>query len=177
MASSPNQHLVLAFFESEPAADGAADALRSWVKANPKVHLEAIGVLAQDEAGQVKQHKLGPRQARKGIGVGAVLGAVAAVLSGGVSLIEGVAVGGAGGGLVGSLFHKGLGMTEDDVARISARLDSGHAALGALVPANQAPSVSAELEALGGEPEVHAVEQVEQAAEPSTATATSPPAA
>jgi uncharacterized membrane protein len=173
MAPPPNQHLVLAFFDGEQAADGAADALRSWAKANPRVQLTAIGVLVHDEDGRVKTHKLGPREARKGIGIGVVLGAVAAVLSGGVTLLEGVVVGGAGGGLLGGLFHKDLGMTEDDVARISARLDAGHAGLGVLVPANQAPAVSAELEALGGEPEVHAVEQV---ADSPTTPAGSPPA-
>ena len=68
-----------------------------------------------------------------------------------------MAVGAAGGGLVGSLFHKGLGMNKEDVGRIASSLDDGHAAVGALVPANQADAISAELEALGGEPEVHEV--------------------
>ena len=168
-----NQHLVLAFFESEQAADGAADALRSWAKANPRVHLDAVGVLVEDEHGEVKTHKLGPRETRKGVGVGAVLGVVAAVASGGITLVEGAAVGVGGGGLVGALFHKGLGITEDDAGRIGARLDAGHAALGALVPPNQAPAITAELEALGGEPEVHEVETSSK--EPTPAPASAPP--
>jgi hypothetical protein len=49
-----NQQLVLAFFESEDAADGAADALRGWAKTNRSVQLEAVGVLAKDEQGNVK---------------------------------------------------------------------------------------------------------------------------
>ncbi|TMM17101.1 MAG: DUF1269 domain-containing protein [Actinobacteria bacterium] len=155
MASNPN--LVLALYESEDAADAAADALRGWAKTNRRAQLDAVGVLVKDDEGNVKTHKLGPRKGKKGIGVGTVLGVVGAVASGGVTLLEGVAVGAAGGGLVGSLFHKGLGMNKEDVGRIASSLDDGHAAVGALVPANQADAISAELEALGGEPEVHEV--------------------
>jgi hypothetical protein len=102
MAGNPT--LVLAFFESEETADGAAGALLGWAKGNRMVQLDAVGVLVKDAQGDLKRHKLGPREGTKGIGVGA-----------------------------------------------------GHAAVGALVPANQAPAVSEELEALGGEPELHEV--------------------
>jgi len=155
MASKP--HLVLAFFENEDAADGAAHALGEWAKENRRVQLDAVGVLVKDEEGEIKSHKLGPREGRKGIGVGAVLGVVGALASGGLTLIEGAALGGASGGIVGSLFHKGLGMSSQDLTRIGGRLDEGHAAVGALVPPRQAESVSEELEALGGEAETHRV--------------------
>jgi uncharacterized membrane protein len=155
MAAKPN--LVLAFFESEEAADAAAQKLEEWAKSNPGANLESVGVLVKDDQGEVKTHKLGPREVRKGMGVGLVLGIVAAVATGGVTLLEGVAVGGAGGGAVGAFFHKGLGMSSDDLSRVSSRLDAGHAAVGALAPAAQAAAVSAELEALGGDPEVHEV--------------------
>ena len=152
-----NQHLVLAFFESEDIADGAADALRGWAKQNSRARLAAVGVLVKDADGNVKTHKLGPRDTRKGIGIGTILGVVGAAASGGITLLEGVAVAGAGGGVLGSLFHKGLGMSKEDVSRISSSLDEGHAAVGALVPANQADAVMVELESLGGEPEVHEI--------------------
>jgi hypothetical protein len=103
------------------------------------------------------------------MGVGAVLGVVAAVASGGITLVEGVAIGGGGGGVIGSLFHKGLGMSEDDAARIGSRLDTGHAAVGVLARANQVPAITAELESLGGEPETHEVAP-EVAATVATAT-------
>ena len=94
MASNPN--LVLALYESEDAADAAADALRGWAKTNRRAQLDAVGVLVKDDEGNVKTHKLGPRKGKKGIGVGTVLGVVGAVASGGVTLLEGVAVGAAG---------------------------------------------------------------------------------
>jgi len=97
MAGNPT--LVLAFFESEETADGAAGALLGWAKGNRRVQLDAVGVLVRDEQGDVKTHKLGPREGKKGIGVGAVLGVVAAIASGGLTLVEGAALGGAGGGV------------------------------------------------------------------------------
>src|ERR1700704_1559533 len=102
-----NDQLVLGFFESEQAADGAAGALRSWAKTNRRVQLEAVGVLVKGDDGNVKTHKLGPREGKKGMGVGAVLGVVAAVASGGITLVEGVAIGGGRGGGVGSLLPQG----------------------------------------------------------------------
>jgi hypothetical protein len=149
--------LVLAFFESETDADAAATSLAEWAKTNPNLRLDALGVLAKDENGEVKTHKLGPRETTRGIGIGMALGVVAAVASGGVTLLEGVAVGGLGGGGLGLLFRKGLGMSQDDAERIASRLDSGHAAVGALVIPAQAPALIERLEQLGGEPEAHEV--------------------
>ncbi len=149
--------LVLAFFESEAAADTAAKRLADWAKTNPYARLGAIGVLVRDADGEIKTHKLGPRETRKGAGVGVALGIVAAAASGGFTLLEGVAFGGLGGGGVGYLFKKGLGMTEEDAERIGARLDQGHAAVGALALPEQEDGITRKLEELGGEPEVHEV--------------------
>jgi uncharacterized membrane protein len=161
-----NSHLVLAFFPSESEADGAASALRGFARQNKRVQLEAVGVLVQDAEGNVKTHKLGPTESRKGIGIGAVLGLVAGIASGGLTLAQGAALGAGGGGVLGLLVHKNLGMSKEDLERIRSRLDDGHAAVGALVPSNQAPAIVEELEALGGEPQTHVVAT---AAEPSPA--------
>jgi hypothetical protein len=64
------------------------------------------------------------------MGVGVALGLVAAIPSGGLSLVGGVLGGGAGGGVIGEFFHKGLKMTDDEAARIGRELDAGHAAVG-----------------------------------------------
>jgi uncharacterized membrane protein len=162
-------HLVLAFFPNERAADDTAAVFKEWVKSNPWVDLEAIGVLVKDEHGNVKTHKLGPREGARGIGVGAVLGIIAAVPTGGLSLVEGAAVGGAGGGVVGSLFHRGLGLSGRDAARIAGRLEAGQAALGVLVPPQQAAAISGELARLGGAAEIHEVS--EDAVQEATTTA------
>jgi uncharacterized membrane protein len=149
MADKPQ--LVIAYFESEEVADGAARRLVTWARADPLARLAAAGVFVKDEHEQVETHKLGPREARRGAAVGLVLGGLAALVSGGVTLLQGVIVGGAGGGALGSLFHKGLGTTGDDVERIGSRLDGGRAAVGVLVPERQAPAVAEKLQELGGE--------------------------
>jgi uncharacterized membrane protein len=159
-----SDQLVLGFFESERDADGAAGALRAWAARNREVQIEAVGVLVNDENGHVVTHKLGPSDGRMGIGIGVALGVVAAIASGGVTLVEGAVVGGAGGGIAGALIHRGIGLSRDDSERIGSRLAAGHAAVGVLVPHSQAGAISDELEALGGESEVHEVAAAELAA-------------
>jgi uncharacterized membrane protein len=146
-----DKQLVLAYFESEAAADQAAQALKAWDKASEEIKLGNVGVLAKNDKGEVKQDKLGPRNTRKGAGIGLVLGIVAAPFTAGVSLV-GTTV---GGGVIGALFHKGL--PKEDVDRIGAELEAGHAAVGALVEEGEAGNVTAKLTELGGNAEAHAV--------------------
>jgi hypothetical protein len=156
------KQLVLAFFENEAAADKAVNDIKGWDKASKDVKLGAIGVLVKDDKGKIKTHKLGKRKT----GAGAVLGVLAAVLTGGISLLGGAVA----GGILGAFFHKGLGMSKDDLARINGELDGGKAAVGILAAADEAAGVTAKLAELGGKPETHevsdeAVEQAEVAAE------------
>ena len=97
------QQLVLAFFENEAAADQAVDGIKQWDKASKEIKLGAIGVLVKDDKGKIKTHKLGKRKT----GTGAVLFGLAAVLTGGATLLAGAVF----GGIVGSFFRKGLGMS------------------------------------------------------------------
>lgn len=156
------KQLVLAFFESEAAADEAVNEIKQWDKASKDVKLGAIGVLVKDDKGKIKTHKLGKRKT----GGGAVLGALAAVLTGGATVVGGAVV----GSILGAFFHKGLGMSKDDLARIDSELDGGKAAVGILAKPDEAAGVSTKLAELGGAPETHevsdeALEQVEAAAE------------
>lgn len=156
------KQLVLAFFGSEAAADGAVNEIKHWDKASKEVKLGAIGVLVKDDKGKIKTHKLGKRKTKGG----AVLGALAGVLSGGISVLGGAVV----GGILGAFFHKGLGLSKDDLARIDSELDGGKAAVGVLAEPEEAADVSAKLAELGGVPETHevsdeALEQVEAAVE------------
>jgi uncharacterized membrane protein len=156
------KQLILAFFENEDAADGAVDEIKQWDKASKDVKLGAIGVLVKDDEGKIKTQKLGKRRT----GTGAVLGVLAGILSGGLTVLGGAIV----GGIIGAFFHKGLGMSKDDLARIDDDLDGGRAAVGILAEADEADDVSAKLAELGGEPETHevteeALEQAETATE------------
>ncbi len=159
------KQLVLAFFDREAIADGAVNELKNWDKADKDIKLGAIGVLVKDDKGKIKQYKLGSRR----WGIGAVLGVIAGVLSGGLTILGGAVI----GGVIGAFFHKGLGLSKDDLARIDKQLDGGKAAVGVLVTDAEAAGVSAKLKELGGVPETHEVseEAVEQAA---TAVAETP---
>jgi hypothetical protein len=141
--------LVLAFFENEAAADAAVTQVKGWDKASKEVKLGAIGVLVKDDKGKIKTQKLGARKT----GTGAVLFGLAGLLSGGMTVLGGAIF----GGIAGSLFHKGLGMSKDDLARIDGDLNGGKAAVAILANADEAAAVSAKLAELGGKPESHAV--------------------
>jgi len=151
------KQLVLAFYANEDAADEAVEAIKKWDKASKEIKLGSIGVLVKDDKGKVKTHKLGARHTT----TGAAAGVLAAVLSGGVSLVGGVVL----GSLVGAFIHKGLGMSKEDVARIGGELDGGKAAVAVLAAADESAAVSAKLGELGGTVETHEVtdEALEQA--------------
>ena len=158
-----NQQLILAFFDDGVIADGAVNELKNWDKASKEIKLGDIGVLVKDDKGKIKQHKLGSRRT----GVGAILGViVAAIATGGLSLVGGALL----GGVLGAFFHKGVGMSKDDLARLDSQLNEGKAAVAVLAKDDEANAVTAKLAELGGKPETHevteeAVAQAEAAAE------------
>jgi uncharacterized membrane protein len=134
--------LTLSLFDSEIAADSAAASLKDSGLAKH----EAIGVLALDPKGKLKEDKVGARSTKKGAGVGAVLWLLGPV---------GIGAGVVGGGLLGALHHKGLGLDDDDQARISNELNGGHAAVGVLTASDEAAAVSDYLTKRGGASETH----------------------
>jgi hypothetical protein len=144
-----DKSVVLSIFDDEAAADAAVTSLKEWDKTDDRVKLSAVGVLALDDNGNVKVHKMGSRSIVKGGGIGLVL----AVLVPPVGVPAAVA----GGGLIGALHHKGLGLTAADKERIQGKLFDGKAAVGVLATPQEAPLVAEKLTELGGEPEVHAV--------------------
>lgn len=159
------QHLVLAFFDTGKAADQAAAAMKNWEKATDYMKVDAIGVVAKDENGKIKEEKLGKRAGKKGMGIGVALGIIAAIPTGGLSLIGSAAGGVVGGGVVGEFFHKGIKMTDEDVTRIGRELDNGHAAVGVLAWDFEKDAVADKLKELGGTPETHEVAKVTAAAQ------------
>ncbi|HRQ41334.1 MAG TPA: DUF1269 domain-containing protein [Chloroflexota bacterium] len=152
------KQLVLAFFPDETAADTAVTEMKQWDKASKEIKLGSIGILVKDDNGKVKTQKLGARHTKTGV-AGGVL---AAILSGGVTLLAGVVV----GGVTGGFFRKGLGLSKEDLERIGSELDNGRAAVCILAANDEAEAVSAKLSELGGEAETHEVteEAVEEAA-------------
>ncbi|MFN8377235.1 MAG: DUF1254 domain-containing protein [Anaerolineae bacterium] len=150
MAKQGHQ-LILSYFDSESAADAAVSALKLWDKASPDIKLGGIGILVKDDKGKIKTHKLGSRKT----GTGAVLFALVALLTGGASLIGGAIV----GGIVGSFFRKGLGISKDELSQIDSALNGGKAAVAVVAHIEEVASISAKLEELGGESETHAIDE------------------
>jgi hypothetical protein len=64
-----DRQLVLAFFPDEPAADNAAAVLKD----SGIAHHDAIGILALDSHGKLKQDKIGARSTGKGAAIGGVI--------------------------------------------------------------------------------------------------------
>jgi hypothetical protein len=139
-----NKTVVLAIFTDEATADAAAEA----VKDSGLAHDDAIGVLVLDDKGEVKTEKVGKRSAGKGAGIGVALALLTPV---------GLGVGLLGGGALGALHHKGLGLDKADRERIGTELGHGKAAVGVLAPASEATAVQAKLTQLGGAAESHTV--------------------
>lgn len=131
------KQLVLSFFPDEPAADAAATSLKdSGITSG-----DSIGLLVLDDAGNLRADKVGARSWKAGAGVGAalfVLGPAAI----GVGVLGGMAAGG--------LHHKGLKLSDEDKASISADLTAGKAAVGVLAKIEDAPIVQEQLTSLGG---------------------------
>ena len=156
----PNKTVVLGIFNDETAADAAAAALKDSGVAKG----DAMGVLVLNEQGELKADKVGKRSWGKGAGIGAVVALCTPV---------GLAAGLIGGGLLGALHHKNLGLDEADRDRIGAELAGGKAAVGVLAPVAEVGFISGRLTDLGGTAESHPVsdQAVEEASTAATAGA------
>jgi uncharacterized membrane protein len=137
-----DRQLVLAVFPDELGADNAAVALKDSGIADG----DAIGILALDSHGKLKQDKVGARSTGKGAAVGGVLFLLGPAVLG---------VGVIGGAAAGALHHKNLGLSDADKARLTVELNEGKAAVGVLAHYDTATAVSARLTQLGGTSEAH----------------------
>ena len=161
MAENTSEQAVIASFDSQTQAEQAAKDLMGWDKANDDVKLGAVGVLTKNDKGEIKTKNLSQRNTRKGAKVGMSLGVIAAVFSGGLTLIP-TAIGGAvAGGAAGSLFRKGLGMSDQELQKLNEDLDGGRAALLVMCDANEVQATSDYLAAAGGRPQSHAIDAAE----------------
>ena len=146
----PSEHAVLAYFDSAEQAERAVAALKLWDLANAEIKLGAVGVLTKGADGAVETKNYSARNTGKGARVGMGLGALAAVLSGGLTLLPTLVAGGVVGGLLGALSRQGLGVTDETVRRLSAELDGGRAALLVMCDEEEVAATTAQVTADGG---------------------------
>jgi len=147
--ANKNNHVVLAYFPGADKADAAANQLKAWDAANDAVKLGGIGILTYQD-GKIKTRKVGGRQTGAGAKWGTAIGAITGILSGGVTLIGGALTGAALGAASGVLFHKSLGLTEADMARLEEHLKGGGAALVAMADEDEVAATKQEISGLGG---------------------------
>lgn len=158
MASSSTEHAVIATFDSSAQAERAANDLMNWEKTNPDISLGAIGVLTKNDKGKIKTKTYGARNTSRGAKVGLGIGVLAAVASGGLTLIP-TAIGGAiVGAAAGSLSRKRLGLTDSEEKRLSSDLDGGCAAILVMCNDSEVKAVTDYLTLEGGRTLSHPID-------------------
>ncbi len=155
--ANKNKNLIIAYFPNVDEAEKAAESLRSWDKATDNIKLGGIGIITQDENGDLKTRKVGARAAGTGAKWGTIVGIAAGILSGGVTLIGGAVVGLAAGSITGALFHKHIGMEDHDKERLLQHLKDGGAALAVMADDEEVNPTKAELASLDGDVESYLV--------------------
>ncbi len=160
------QTLVLAVFEDEAAAQEAVQRVKNWDEMDDAIKADTMGIIVKGPDGKINDTLLGPRKGGKGAKIGVVLGLIAAVPTGGLSLLGGVVGGGVGGAVFGRFFHKNYSLTQADLDRITQDIDAGRAVVGVLVPTEQAGAFEDQLKRFGGIVEQHGItdEGIEKAA-------------
>lgn len=152
-----NKNLIIAYFPSVDAAKEAAEKLKHWDKDVEDIKLGGLGIITLDKKGKLKTHNVSQRATSGGAKWGLALGAVAGILSGGIGLVGGAVAGAAVGAVGGALFHRSLGMEDDDKARLEAHLQDGGAALAVMVDDYEVGPTKAELASFDGEVEHYSV--------------------
>jgi uncharacterized membrane protein len=147
--ANKNRNVIIAYFPSAAAAEGASESLRMWDKADDDIKLGGIGILTA-ENGEIKVNNVGAKASGTGAKAGAVIGIVAGVLSGGVTLIGGALAGLVGGSVLGSLKHKNLGLEDGDIDTLKAELTNGKAALVVTADDDEVYPTKTKIEELGG---------------------------
>jgi uncharacterized membrane protein len=155
-----HRQLVLAVYPDELAADRAAAALKDSGIADG----DAIGILALDDKGKLKQDKVGAHSTGKGAAIGGVIGVFTAAFLGPAVL---------GGMVVGALHHKNVGLSDAAKSRLTVELQAGKAAVGVMAHYDTAPAITDRLTQLGGTAERYELtEEALQAAEETHTVAT-----
>ena len=146
-----NNELAIAYFPSADEAQEAGKQLKEWDKELKHMKLGAISILTMNDKGKLKEEKVGVRAGGKGAKWGVVAGAALGILSGGATLIGGALVGLAAGGLGGSFFHKKIGMSDADQAKLEKHLKDGGAALAVMLDLEEMEAVVSQLNRLDAE--------------------------
>ncbi len=146
-----NDNVVITFFADEEKAKEAIDGLKVWDQVNDHIKLGAIGTIHK-EGDKVKTSV--KRKTGKGIAIGAAVGVIGTVLTGGVALIVGA---GALGGALGAFFKQSMHLTKAEIDSIGQELDAGRVAVVVTCDDYEIPLVSEYMTGSGGSVRTYAV--------------------
>jgi hypothetical protein len=147
MANNKNDQVVIALFDSEDFANYGIDLLKKWDYATEEVKLGSIGTISM-KGGKVKTHV--PHKTGGGAKVGAVVGLIAAVLTGGTSWIVGAIGGSALGGITGAFFKKSLHLTKQEIEALGKQLENGKVAVVVTCDEHEVEATRKQLAQYGG---------------------------
>jgi uncharacterized membrane protein len=178
MPTSP-EHAVIAVFDDAAKAEQVAHEMMAWDKANDDIKLGALGLLTRQVGdwgqGEIKTQNFSSRNTGRGAKIGMGLGVLAAVFSGGLTLIPGAVGGAVAGAAVGSVSRTGLGITEDERQQLVGELDGGRAALLVMCDEDEVKAVTDYLVAAGGRPQSHVIDDADLQAASAAVEASTPP--
>jgi hypothetical protein len=149
--ANKNDRLVVAYYSNKVAAEAAVEGIKSWDKADDDVKLGAIAVMTLNDKGELHADEVGQRSTRSGVLWGTAVGAAVGLLAGGIGVIPGAIAGAAGGGGLGALNHKSVGMTDADQAKMIDNLKQGGAAVAVMADDFEVAALQAKMADLGGE--------------------------
>jgi uncharacterized membrane protein/predicted flap endonuclease-1-like 5' DNA nuclease len=150
--TNKNDQLVVGLYANEQAARDAIDKIKKWDKQEKDIKLGAIAAITYNaKKDKLEYIEKGQRSTKSGAGGGTALGAAVAILSGGVALIPGMVAGAAAGGLLGSLNHKSLGITDEQKQKIMDALKEGGAGLGVMADDFEVDAIVDQMAATGGD--------------------------
>jgi hypothetical protein len=158
--------VVLGRFESVPPARDAAQAVVKWAADEAEVKLGPVSVISRDEQGELFTENFGRGKRGKGAKVGVGVGALAAVLSGGLTLIPTAIAGALLGGAGGSLARDRVQLTSAELERIWGELEGGRGILVVQCQADDVAAVSGRITASGGHVDAGELEPAPAHAEP-----------
>jgi len=151
-----NDNVVIAFFADRAAADSAIEGIKNWDRINDHFELGTIGTISME--GDKIKTDVG-RKTGKGAKVGAVVGVIGAVLTGGASLIVTAVGASALGGALGHFFKKSTQLTKEEIAEIGQELDGGRVAVVVTCDDFEIPMVTEYMEGSKGTVRTYKVSQ------------------
>jgi hypothetical protein len=134
-----NEHVVVAIFEDQAAAENAVQQLKAWDEASDDIKLGVIGLLHK-ESGEVKS--VVGNQGGRGLKLGAIVGLIAGALTGGVA---------------GSSLAKSLNLSEEALNALGMELDQGRLAVVVTGDEYEVTSIKSTLGRAGGAAKVYLV--------------------